>query len=153
MTLGPGAISLGRGVDKPKGIEQLNIDARELSSRGLCKAKSRRSSPPRNPKDECKVLEGRFFLRFPPSRRGIWSFTSLYNNIHRMWGSIGNRGTTADRDRRVGEAGGLSYGILRYQPRFCDYWYGMPCDGASFRLGNLVYAPLTPELHGHLDMP
>ncbi len=53
-------------------------------------------------KGDCEELEEGFHLRFPSSRRGLRSFTSLYSHTHRMWGNIGSRGTAADRGRRGG---------------------------------------------------
>jgi hypothetical protein len=41
--------------------------------------------------------EGGFPQRFPPSRSGSRSDTSFYSHTHRRWGSIGSRGTAADR--------------------------------------------------------
>jgi len=45
---------------------------------------------------------GCFSVRFPPSRRGLRSVTSLYIHTRRRWGSIGSRGTSADRGRQGG---------------------------------------------------
>ncbi len=61
------------------------------------------------PQGRLRDEEERFYLRFPSSRRGLRSFTSSLSHTHRKWGSIGNRGTSADRGRQ----GGLPYGILR----------------------------------------
>ena len=43
LTLGPGALSQGRNVEKPKGVEQLGIVARRRSNFRGCKARSCRS--------------------------------------------------------------------------------------------------------------
>jgi hypothetical protein len=48
--------------------------------------------------------EGGFPQRFPPSRSGSRSDTSFYSHTHRRWGSIGSRGTAADR----GHPGGVA---------------------------------------------
>jgi len=48
-------------------------------------------------------------MRFPSSRRGLQSFTSLHIQTHRKCGSIGSRGTAADRGRRAERQ---PYGIL-----------------------------------------
>ena len=56
------------------------------------------------PKGGCEELEGSSHLRFLSLRIGLRSFTPLYIHTHRRWGSIGNRGTSADRGRRGGAA-------------------------------------------------
>ena len=48
--------------------------------------------------------EGGFSQRFPSSRSGSRSDTSFYSHTHRRWGSIGSRGTAADR----GHPGGVA---------------------------------------------
>ncbi len=61
LTMRLGAISQGRGVEKPKGMEQMEIDARGRSSRRGCKAGSCRFSPPRHLRGDCEVLDRCFF--------------------------------------------------------------------------------------------
>jgi hypothetical protein len=70
------------------------------AARGRCKAILHRRL--RRRMSDCKILEEIFFLRYSPSRRGLRSFTSIYSQIHRRWGSIENHSTTAVRDRRGG---------------------------------------------------
>ena len=83
LTLGPRTLSHCCGVEKPKGAELLESAARGWSSRRGCKARSRRSSRPRHSKGDCVVPAGGFSLRFPSSRRGLRSFTSLHSQTHR----------------------------------------------------------------------
>ena len=64
LTLGLGAISQGRGVETPKGMDQLEIVARRRSSRSGCKTKSCQSSSPRHPRGDCVVPEGGFLCNF-----------------------------------------------------------------------------------------
>jgi len=54
------------------------------------------------PQGRLQNAEEGFPQRFPSSRREFWSFTPFFTHTHRRWGSIGSRGVTADRDRRVG---------------------------------------------------
>ncbi len=94
LTMGPGVISqAGRGDEEPKVTEQArrNLQRPDRGDFGAVR-----------PKGGCEELEGGFHLRFPSSRRGLRSFTYLYNHTHRKWGTIGSRGTTADRGRRGG---------------------------------------------------
>jgi hypothetical protein len=94
LTLGPGAIIQGRGDEEPKGTEEARRNM-QRSDRGDFVAV--------RPRGACEELEGGFHLRFPSSRRGLRSFTSIYTHTHRSWGSIGSRNTT-----KIGAAGGGS---------------------------------------------
>ena len=79
-----------------------NNDARGRSSRSGYKVGSRRSSVAVLPKGGCQEQARVFFRRFPSSSIGIYFLHAFYSHTHRMWGSIDNRGTTADRGRRKG---------------------------------------------------
>jgi len=97
LTLGTGFVKLKRGVEKPKGTEQLKITARGRNIRGEDTAMSDRVDlRRRGTQRRVRSVERGFFLRFPPSRRELRSFIPLYNHAHRMWGNIGSRGTAAD---------------------------------------------------------
>ena len=80
------------------------------------------------PQGRLRDEEEGFYLRFPSSCRGPRSFTPSHSHTHRRWGSIGSRGTAADRGRR---RWGLPYGILRGQQRGYEYEYGLPCAGVG----------------------
>jgi hypothetical protein len=54
---------------------------------------------------------GGFSLRFLPSRRRPRTFTSLSSHAHRMWGSIGGRGTAAHRGRMGGSRFTITKGV------------------------------------------
>ena len=104
-------ISHGRVEEKPKGTEQLKIVARGLFIRRALKGKIATIFDAVRPMGDCEELKRDYFLRFPPSRIGPPSFTSLSSHIHRMWGSIGScgsRGTTADSGRRGLGGGGAA---------------------------------------------
>jgi hypothetical protein len=122
LTLRPRTLSHGRGMEKPKGTEQLELAARGRSSRSGCKARSCRSSRPRHPRGDCVVLEGGFYLRFLSSHGGLRSSASLHNHTHRRWGIIGSRGTAEDRGRR-----GADVRDLRCLPRQYEYGYMLSC--------------------------
>jgi len=84
MTLGTGFVKSRRGVEKPKWTEQPKIDANGRSKRGEDTARSDRVDlRRRGTQGRLRSAEGDFFLRFPPSRRGLRSFTPLYNHTHR----------------------------------------------------------------------
>ena len=68
-----------------------------------------------------------FYLRFPSSRRGPRSFTPSHSHTHRRWGSIGSRGTAADRGRR----GGVAVRDSKGSQRRYEYEYGLPCAGVG----------------------
>ncbi len=91
LTLGPGAISQGRGDEEPKGTEHARRNLQRSDRNDFVAVR---------PMGDCEELERGFHLRFPSSRRGLQSFTYLYSHTHRRWGSIGSRGTAADRGRR-----------------------------------------------------
>ena len=75
------------------------------------------------PQGQLRDEEEGFYLRFPSSRRGLRSFTPSLSHTHRKWGSIGNRGTTADRGRQ----GGVAIRDTKGSPRGYEYEYGPSC--------------------------
>jgi len=77
--------------------------------------------------DAPQNAEEDFPQRFPSSRRGFRSFTPFFTHTHRRWGSIGNRGIAADRDRRGGEVvRDSTVATAQYV-----YGYGIPYERAS----------------------
>ena len=68
-----------------------------------------------------------FYLRFPSSRRGLRSFKPSLSHTNRRWGSIGSRGTAADRGRQ----GGVAIRDTKGSPRGYEYEYGLPYAGVS----------------------
>jgi len=102
LTLGPGAISQGRVDEEPKETGQLKIAARGRSSRRALQGRIVSIFAALTPHGRLRNARGGSSLRFFPSRRGPRSYTSFYSHIHNKWGSIGSRGTTADRGRRGG---------------------------------------------------
>jgi hypothetical protein len=73
-----------------------------MSFRSGCKGRSRRSSLPTHPKGDCETRRRVFPSGFHHHVEDYGPSHNFFNNSHRMWRSIGNRGTTADRDRRWG---------------------------------------------------
>jgi hypothetical protein len=90
----------GRGEAEGDGVIRERCKGTEQPERLQCKIAL--ISAAEEPHGRLKSAEGFLSQRFPPSCRGLRSFTSLCRHTHRRWGSIGNRGTTADRDRRGG---------------------------------------------------
>ncbi len=107
LTLGPGAITHGRGEEKPKRTEQLEL----LQGDGVAGAATRsdRGDPALrcSPGAAAKSKRG-FSRRFPSSSIGIYFLPTFYSHTHRRWGSIvkprHNRGSRPPE-------GGRSYGI------------------------------------------
>ena len=78
LTLGTVFVKSRRGVEKPKGTEQLKIVARGRIMPGEDPARSDRVDLRRQgTQGRLRSAEGIFSLRFPPSRRGFRSFTPL----------------------------------------------------------------------------
>ena len=100
LTLGPGAISQGRGDEDLKGTEQLEIAPRGRSSRRALQSQIVSIFAAVTPRGRMQNVGGGFSLRIFPSRRGPRSYTSFYSHIHRRWGSIGSRGTTVELGRK-----------------------------------------------------
>ncbi len=161
LTLGPGAISQGRGEERPKGTEHLETLQGDGATGGAAmqdRVNLRRRCNLGATK-ECKRVS---FLRFPPSRRGLRSFTSLCSHTHGKWGNIDSRGTTADRDCR---GGGGRTGFYVINHGNASTVTECPAKRLVFRLGKPSFMPSDrednlqralrrtniPGVHGYLD--
>jgi hypothetical protein len=99
--MGPGAISHGRGEEKPKGTEQLDL----MQGDGVAGAATRSDRGDIALWCSRRAAAGSkrgFLRRFSLSRIGIYFIHTSYSHTQRRWGSIDNRGIPADRGRRKG---------------------------------------------------
>jgi hypothetical protein len=117
-------------------------DKRTLKAAGdRCRGESFRSSATTRPRGDCEERR-RILLSGSPRHvfQELDSFTQLYSHTRRRWGSIGSRGTSADRDCRGGaivrNSKGSTAGV-RVRGR-------KTCAWASFRLGKPSSMPSDP---------
>ncbi len=101
LAIGPGATSHGRGEEKPKGTEQLELMQGDgvtgsaiRSDRGDLALRRSRGAAARSKRG--------FFRRFPSSSIGIYFLHTFYIYTLRRWGSIDSHNTAVDRGRRKG---------------------------------------------------
>jgi len=134
----------GRGEAEGDGVIRERCKGTEQPERLQCKIAL--ISAAEEPHGRLKSAEGFLSQRFPPSCRGLRSFTSLCSHTHRKWGNIGIRDTVADRDRRGGGAGGLT-GLYGFNINFTSTGTEFHAKGLDFRLGEPSCMPSDREDH------